>query len=67
MNTFLPFESFENSLKCLDKKRLNKQNVESYQMINGQWKHHPCFKMWQVNVYSLKHYFNNMDKSKLRE
>jgi hypothetical protein len=31
VNTFLPFPSFEASVRCLDNKRLGKQRVEAYQ------------------------------------
>jgi hypothetical protein len=31
VNTFLPFASFEASVRCLDNKRLGKQRVEAYQ------------------------------------
>lgn len=52
MQTFLPYEDFEASAKCLDNKRLNKQIVETLQIYNVNtknltgWKNHPAVKMW---------------------
>lgn len=53
MNTFLPYESFQASAMCLDDKRLNKQRLETRQILDTLlgysegWKHHPCVKMWR--------------------
>lgn len=58
MNTFLPFPTFADSARVLDNKRLNKQIVEAYQLIQGQWPNHPCSKMWSKNIECLKLYFN---------
>ncbi|AVR53142.1 hypothetical protein MarSH_437 [Marseillevirus Shanghai 1] len=33
VNTFLPYESFEESAKVLDSRRLNKQIIEAYQIL----------------------------------
>lgn len=33
MQTFLPFPSFEKSMRCLDDKRLGKQRVEAFQLL----------------------------------
>nr|WNL49651.1 hypothetical protein MarFTMF_135 [Marseillevirus sp.] len=33
VNTFLPFESFEDSARVLDSRRLNKQIIEAYQIL----------------------------------
>jgi hypothetical protein len=54
MQTFLPYYSFEESAKCLDYRRLGKQRVEVYQIINilegknktNGWVNHPAVKMW---------------------
>lgn len=52
MQTFLPFESFKKSAQVLDYRRLGKQRVETFQILNtltGQsegWKNHPAVKMW---------------------
>ena len=34
MQTFLPYESFEETAKCLDYRRLGKQRIEAYQIID---------------------------------
>ena len=63
MQTFLPYESFEDTAKVLDYRRLGKQRVEGMQIIqtienqNG-WKNHPIVKMWTPYVPALKQYTN---------
>lgn len=53
MQTFLPVESFEESFKILDYKRLGKQRVETWQiwltLSTGRkaWSNHPATKMWR--------------------
>ena len=34
MQTFLPYKSFERSVQVLDNKRLGKQRVEAFQILN---------------------------------
>jgi len=73
MQTFLPYASFEQSAKCLDKKRLGNQRVEAQQILNvlnrsdhlkrtksGKiaWQNHPAVLMWAGYETALKHYFN---------
>src|ERR1035437_2452849 len=66
MQTFLPFPSFFESLNCLDRQRLCKQRVESWQIINilqgksksNSWKNHPAVKMWCGYANALKLYYN---------
>lgn len=68
MQTFLPYDNFYESLSCLDSKRLGKQRVESFQIINilyaksaglePAWRNHPAVLMWQYNIEALKHYYN---------
>lgn len=67
MQTFLPFESFDDSLNLLDKRRLNKQNIESTQILNillnrnnGKkgWKNHTATKLWEGYENALKLYKN---------
>ncbi len=66
MQTFLPYPNFEKSLKILDNKRLGKQRVEAFQILNillkrtqtKAWKNHPAVKMWKKNPNALKLYFN---------
>lgn len=47
MQTFLPYPSFIDSAKSLDRQRLGKQRVEALQLLKGQWPNHPAAKMWQ--------------------
>ena len=61
MQTFLPFEYFKKSAKCLDMKRLGKQRVECKQIIlalveNHGWINHPAVKMWKGYEKSLIRY-----------
>jgi hypothetical protein len=53
MQIFSPYSDFNDISNCLDKKRLNKQKVEIYQILNcismgdnaKGWKNHPAVKM----------------------
>jgi Pyrimidine dimer DNA glycosylase len=55
MQTFLPYPALRDSLDALDNKRLNKQILETYQILNilsGQsksnaWRNHPAVLMWE--------------------
>jgi len=63
MNTFLPYADFNASARCLDYRRLGKQRVESFQILNtiengGGWRHHPCVKMWIGYENALILYMN---------
>jgi len=66
MQTFLPYPNIEKSLKVLDDKRLGKQRVEAYQILNillkrtrkKGWKNHPAVRMWRKYPNALKLYFN---------
>lgn len=71
MQTFLPYPDIKKSLQVLDNKRLGKQRVEAFQIINAitgrpkldgtpykGWLNHPCSVMWREHVPLLKHYFN---------
>jgi len=70
MQTFLPYEDFYKSLKCLDNKRLGKQRLEARQIItvlersqanennNIAWRHHPAVKMWENSIPALCLYYN---------
>jgi len=67
MQTFLPYPDMEKSLKVLDSRRLGKQRVEAFQILNiilGRtekkgWKNHPAVKMWKQYPDALKFYFNS--------
>ena len=66
MQTFLPHKSFNESFKVLDYRRLGKQRVEAYQILNvllGRtktkgWVNHPATKMWKGYENALKQYLN---------
>ena len=53
MQTFLPYRSMSESVRCLDYRRLGKQRVEAFQILNALagkskgWPHHPAPKMWR--------------------
>lgn len=67
MQTFLPLPDFQESVKVLDYKRLGKQRVETYQVLNillGRtdskgWVNHPVTKMWRGFEEALKIYQNH--------
>ena len=47
MQVFLPYPSFQQSVACLDKKRLGNQIWrECKTLLNGGWPNHPVAKMW---------------------
>lgn len=64
MQTFLPYEDFQKSLKVLDNKRLGKQRVEARQIVNiltgkqnsNAWVNHPAIRMWEGYVPCLMLY-----------
>ncbi len=66
MQTFLPYANVKKSVKCLDSKRLGKQRVEAFQILNillnrtktSGWRNHPAVKMWKGHENALKVYFN---------
>ena len=73
MQTFLPYESFRESAKVLDWRRLGKQRVEGMQIIKAitgekrldgkpykGWINHPASVMWKPYSEALKHYTNIM-------
>lgn len=70
MQTFLPYADFKKSAEVLDTKRLGKQRVEAYTIINilegrtksDAWKNHPAVLMWHGHVEALKQYFNVISK-----
>jgi hypothetical protein len=53
MQTFLPYPDFQQSVKCLDYRRLGKQRVEARQILTALrggskgWVNHPATKMWR--------------------
>jgi hypothetical protein len=59
MITFLPYASYEESAKVLDRQRLGKQRIETYQLLRsltGQttgWANHPACRMWRGRTNAL--------------
>lgn len=66
MQTFLPIIGFEESAKVLDYRRLGKQRIECWQILNvlrGQtkaWQNHPAVKMWRGYEQALIEYALNI-------
>lgn len=64
MQTFLPHADFERSAKCLDNKRLFKQVLEAYMIVEilegrpHRYVNHPAVLMWKGFVPALKVYTN---------
>ena len=66
MQTFLPLPDFYKSVEVLDYRRLGKQRVETYQILNillgrtdsKSWSNHPATKMWTGYEEALKVYQN---------
>jgi len=65
MQTFLPYASFMDSAKVLDRQRLGKQRVEAWQLLNALspmrgeskgWVNHPALRMWVGHRRSLALY-----------
>lgn len=62
MQTFLPYPDFQKTAKCLDYKRLGKQRVEAYQILEiilgkeSRWKNHPAVLMWKGYEKCLSYY-----------
>jgi hypothetical protein len=71
MQTFLPYSDFGETAKCLDMRRLGKQRVEAYQIIDLleqekagvdisflPWGNHPIVRMWGGYLDLLYNYYN---------
>ena len=66
MQTFLPYADFIDSVKVLDYRRLGKQRVETFQVLNilldrtptKGWRNHPVTRMWAGYEEALKLYQN---------
>ena len=62
MQTFLPYPDFAASAKVLDRARLGKQRVETFQLLRALtlptygWKNHPATRMWRGYVPALTKY-----------
>lgn len=59
MQTFLPYPNFHLTAECLDNKRLGKQRVEAWQVLQALrgetkgWVNHPATVMWRGHEQSL--------------
>ena len=70
MQTFLPYKEFDQCAQILDNKRLNKQILESYQILkvlsgqssSGAWRNHPAVLMWKNAEKTLRAYTKAMIK-----
>lgn len=68
MQTFLPSTNFAWAAQMLDSKRLNKQILEGYQILNvlsgqsptGGWRNHPAVLMWKNHEGALSKYLDYM-------
>lgn len=62
MQTFLPYGGFAESAGVLDKRRLNKQRIEAFQILCAitdplyGWQSHPAVNMWRGYDQALLHY-----------
>lgn len=62
MNTFLPYPSFSESARVLDRARLGKQRIECKQILRALrggthgWANHPAAKMWRGHERALCDY-----------
>jgi hypothetical protein len=66
MQTFMPYPDMEKSIQVLDYRRLGKQRVETFQVLNilldrtptKGWRNHPVTRMWTGYEEALKLYQN---------
>ena len=62
MKTFLPYSDFVKSADILDRARLGKQRIETYQIlrtlrgVSAGWANHPAVKMWRGSENALVNY-----------
>lgn len=61
MQTFLPYPSFADSAAVLDRQRLGKQRVETWQILKALtegsgWVNHPATRMWRGYPVALAVY-----------
>lgn len=62
MQTFLISPNFEETARCLDSRRLGKQRVEAWQildcLVNNRkaWRNHPAVKQWKGYEAALCYY-----------
>ena len=59
MQTFVPENTLQNSVRVLDRQRLGKQRVETLQIMKALaglskgWTNHPATRMWRGHEYAL--------------
>lgn len=66
MQTFLPYADLQESVRVLDYRRLGKQRVETFQVLNilldrtptKGWRNHPVTRMWSGYESALQLYQN---------
>ena len=65
MQTFLPYADFEETARCLDRRRLGNQRLEALIILrtlrrqtSGGWRHHPAVKIWRGYENALGYYLN---------
>lgn len=63
MQTFLPYRSYEESARCLDRQRLGKQRIEAMLILHilrgdgwQRWRNHPAVRMWRGHEAELVRY-----------
>jgi len=62
VQTFLPYPSFAESVRVLDRARMGKQRVEALQVLRAitvpgyGWRHHPVALMWRGYLPALTKY-----------
>lgn len=67
MQTFLPYPEYDKSAQVLDYRRLGKQRVEAWQILNAmstvnRWSNHPATRMWTGHEIELCKYGISMCK-----
>ena len=68
MQTFMPFDDYQDTADILDNKRLNKQILEGYQILkilsgaspSGAWRNHPAVLMWKRSEHHLSNYIDTL-------
>lgn len=62
MQTFMPLNTYRDSVTCLDYRRLGKQRVECKQILmaltglSSGWRNHPAVRMWEGHPDQLALY-----------
>lgn len=62
----MPYANMEKTFRVLDSRRLGKQRVEAFQILNiilnrtksSGWRNHPAVRMWRRHANALKLYLN---------